>query len=142
MNSFQHSNIQFEYPAHWLDASRLMLVQPTDGSNIQISKVRQNDEKTTEQFFGAYCSRVLDDLKPLGGRLVDMADFAHQRRSGKSITFEFADDSRQIWRQLHMILPQGSDAFTFILTVRESAFDGQRDELEEIVSSFVVTPKN
>ena len=142
MNTFEHSNIRFQYPPHWLDASRLMLVQPADGTNIQIGKVRPDADKSAEQFFGAYCSKVLDDLKPLGGQLLEMADFQHERCIGKSFTLEFTDDSKQLWRQLHVILPFGEDAYSFVWTVRESAFDAQRSEVNEMVGSFVVTPNS
>lgn len=142
MNTFEHSNIRFKYPAHWLDASRLMLVRPGDGTNIQIGKVRPADDNSSEKFFGKYCSKVLDDLKPLAGRLLQMSDFEHQHSTGKSLTFEFTDDSKKIWRQFHVVLPLGDDAYTFIWTVSEATFESQRKEVVEIVKSFVVIPNN
>ena len=136
MNRFGHARIQFEYPPHWLDASKLMLLQPADGSNIQISKLRPKDEDL-EKFVGAYCSRVIDDLKPYEGKLLAISELEHNLYQGKSVSFQFSDQSKQPWLQLHYILMVNEDAYTFVWTGNEANFEKQKSEVEGIAKSFV-----
>ena len=140
-NSFGHGDIQFEHPPHWMDRSRLMLIHPSNGSNIQIGKMRPTTS-SVKDLVSAYCSRVVDDLKPVNGRLVENQEFKHPQYPARTISFEFKDQEHQAWQQLHHVVVAGPEAFTFVWTVRQANFSENRSEIDTMVKSFVLASAN
>lgn len=141
LKSFRHDNFRFRYPDSWKDQSRLVLLA-SNAANLQLTK-QFIGAKALSSHMAECAAAVERDLSSVNAKMKSSAGFRVNGCDAWECSFEFqSNEDTSAWIQVHIAIRNGGDLYVFIWTSPQARYEHERENLKDLISSFVIAPQD